>query len=230
MTTYIGIDVAKRFFDLYDLVEEKHQRFENNNDGITACVTHLGTRAPALIVLESTGGYEMNLAIELQGGGFSVAVVNPKRIRDFARASGQLAKTDRIDARIIAEYAAPLQPPPQGVWNKHIRAIKALVARRVIADWQEGAPQMLPRLRVVFGGKTAVPFWQAGGGFDRNLYEMARVRKAIEYIEYNPVRRGLVSEVTDWRWSSARARAGKGDAPILINAIEFDHEEINGHT
>ncbi len=56
---------------------------------------------------------------------------------------------------------------------------------------------------------------------------MTRIKKAIEYIEYNPVRRGLVSEATDWRWSSAQARAGKRDVPILIDAIEFDHGEIN---
>ena len=63
-----------------------------------------------------------------------------------------------------------------------------------------------------------------GGKFDRNLYQMARVRKEIEY---NLVRRGLVTEAMDWRWFSAQARAGKGDAPVLIDAIEFDHGEIN---
>lgn len=130
MKTYVGIDVAKRFFDLYDLAEEKHQRFDNSRKGITACVKHLKKRRPASIVMENTGGYEMDLAVALHSSGLPVAVVNAKRIRDFARAMGQLAKTDAIDARIIAQYAAKLQPVPQGVWDEQTRTIKALVARR----------------------------------------------------------------------------------------------------
>jgi transposase len=130
MTTYIGIDVAKRFFDVYDSAAKTDQRYANDNNGISACLTYLRPRTPALIVLENTGGYEMKLAVELQAAGFPVAVVNPKRIRDFARASGQLAKTDKIDARIITRYAATLQPPARGVWDAQTRAIKALVARR----------------------------------------------------------------------------------------------------
>jgi len=130
MTRYIGIDVAKRFFDVYDSAAAKDQRFANDDHGISACSASLCSPPPALIVLENTGGYEMNLAVVLQAAGFPVAIVNPKRIRDFARASGQLAKTDKIDARIIARYAATLQPPPQGVWDAQTRALKALVARR----------------------------------------------------------------------------------------------------
>ena len=130
MKTYLGIDVAKRFFDLYDSTEEKHQRFDNNRQGIAACVQDLKNRQPTLIVMENTGGYEMDLAVALYDAELPVAVVNPKRIRDFARATGRLAKTDKIDARIIAQYAATLQPPAQGVWDAHARAIKALVARR----------------------------------------------------------------------------------------------------
>ena len=130
MTTYIGIDVAKRFFDLYDTAAQKHAHFENTPAGIKTCMDQLAPRRPALIVLENTGGYETDLAVALQAAGLPVAVVNPRRIREFARATGQLAKTDRIDAQIIARYAAMLQPPPRGVWDAQTRAIKALVARR----------------------------------------------------------------------------------------------------
>ena len=89
---------------------------------------------------------------------------------------------------------------------------------------------MLHRLCVVSRGKTSLQFWQAGGGFDWNLYQIGRIRKAIEYIEYNPVRRGLVTEAMEWQWSSARAHKGKDDTPLLIDAIEFDREGINGHS
>jgi len=130
MKIFIGVDVAKGFFDLYDLTEEKHQRFDHNPGGIKSCLAFLSSRNPTLIVMESTGGYEMDLAIALSEAGLSVAVVNPKRIRDFARATGKLAKTDKIDARVIAVYAATLQPPARGVLDEHLRILKELVARR----------------------------------------------------------------------------------------------------
>jgi len=130
MSTFIGIDVAKESFDLYDLAEDQPQHFEHSAAGISACLRYLRQGRPTLIVMESTGGYETALAVALSDAGLPVAVVNPKRIRDFARATGQLAKTDQIDARVIAGYAATLQPPPQGVWDEQTRTIKALVARR----------------------------------------------------------------------------------------------------
>jgi len=147
MNTYVGIDVAKRFFDLYDLATEKHQRFDHTPVGISACITSLTACTPALIVMESTGGYETNLAVALSEAGLPVAVVNPKRVRDFARATGRLAKTDKIDARIIALYAAMLQPPARGVWDEHTRTIKALVARRrQLVDMQTAERNRLEHL------------------------------------------------------------------------------------
>jgi transposase len=89
MDVYVGIDVSKRFFDLYDLVEGHGERFDYNPAGIGACLKYLLRRSPVLVVMESTGGYEMNLAVALSDAGLPVAVVNPKRIRDFARATGR---------------------------------------------------------------------------------------------------------------------------------------------
>ena len=85
---------------------------------------------PQLIVMEATGGYELALASTLQAEGFAVAVVNPRRIRDFARATGQLAKTDKLDARIIARFAATLEPMPTEQICENTQILKALVARR----------------------------------------------------------------------------------------------------
>ncbi len=130
METYIGIDVAKGSFDLFDLSEEKHRRFDHTPAGIKSCLAFLASRHPALIVMESTGGYEMDIAVVFSEAGLPVAVVNPKRVRDFARATGRLAKTDKIDARLIAVYASTLQPPAQGVLEERLRILKGLVARR----------------------------------------------------------------------------------------------------
>lgn len=130
MSVHVGIDVAKAHFDLHDREADHGERFAYTPVGVRACVQYLCGRTPALIVMESTGGYETELAVALTDAGLPVAVINPRRIRDFARALGKLAKTDQIDARIIAEYAAILQPAPRGVWDEQTRAIKALVARR----------------------------------------------------------------------------------------------------
>jgi transposase len=85
---------------------------------------------PPLIVLEATGGYERRLVSELVAADLPVRVVNPKRIRDFARAKGKLAKTDKLDARVIAQYAAMFQPPAQAPVDEISLKIKELVARR----------------------------------------------------------------------------------------------------
>ena len=83
-----------------------------------------------LIVLEATGGYQTQLAAMLYDAGLPVAVVNPRQVRDFARATGRLAKTDRIDAEILAQFGRAIQPPPREIGDENDRNIKALVTRR----------------------------------------------------------------------------------------------------
>ena len=130
MATYAGIDVAKHGFDLAFEPKKKMQHFDNDAEGIQHCREVLLERQPELIVMEPTGGYEVPLVSELQAAGLPVAVVNARRIREFARASGQLAKTDKLDAQIIARFAAVLQPPAQETMDEQTRTMKALVARR----------------------------------------------------------------------------------------------------
>jgi transposase len=130
MRNCIGIDVAKQYFDLHCLKTGQDQRMENSTDGIRQCIALCSKIHPELIVMEATGGYELTLASTLQSEGFAVAVVNPRRIRDFARAAGQIAKTDTLDARIIARFAAMLQPMPTEQINENTQKLKAMVARR----------------------------------------------------------------------------------------------------
>ncbi len=130
---------------------------------------------------------------------------------------------------IMPEHVHLLLHPEEENYSitRIMQSIKGPFARRVLAEWRNHAPKILSRLRVKTGDKVSFRFWQAGGGFDRNMYQMSRVKKAIEYIEYNPVRRGLVSAAIDWSWSSARDRAGMADTPLLIDALEFGDAGIN---
>ena len=130
MATYVGIDIAKHGFDLAIEPKQKVQHFDNNTDGIRQCCRMLKKLQPALVVMEPTGGYETALVIQLHACDIPVARVNARRIREFARSVGQLAKTDKLDARIIARYAASIKPPAQEDLGKHARLMKALVARR----------------------------------------------------------------------------------------------------
>lgn len=130
MKTFVGVDVAKAHVDLFDTETQKHRRFENYSEGISRCTDYLVSLNPQLIVMESTGGYETSLASALQSAQLPVAVVNPRRVRDFGRAVGRLAKTDRIDAMLLANYAATVSPPERPMRDRKSRLMKALVARR----------------------------------------------------------------------------------------------------
>ena len=127
---HVGIDVSKRFFDVHILEDKVDRRFTTERKQIAGCVRMLAERKPKLVVMEATGGYELDLLSALQEAGLSVAVVNPRRIREFARASGKIAKTDKLDAQIIALYGAKLQPTAKEPLQAYMMALKALTARR----------------------------------------------------------------------------------------------------
>jgi transposase len=130
MKTYVGIDVAKAHVDLYDNRTSQHVRFANNRTGINKCVKRLVSLSPQVIVVESTGGYELDVVVALDEARLPVVVVNPRQVREFARAVGRLAKTDRIDAQVLAQFAAAMQPRPRPLPDHRSRQMKALVARR----------------------------------------------------------------------------------------------------
>jgi transposase len=127
---WIGIDVAKAWLDVASTEGTAVRRFANEADGIAAVVTELTARAPQLIVLEATGGHETALAAALSVAGLAVAVVNPRQVRDFARATGQLAKSDALDARILALFGQRMQPPARPLPEATAQDLAALLARR----------------------------------------------------------------------------------------------------
>lgn len=130
MKTYVGIDVSKSHLDVCDTARGRHVRFENASVGIAECARYLAGLSSQLVVVESTGGYEVDLTLALRGAGLPLAVVNPRWVRDFGRALGRLAKTDRIDAKLLADYAATVKPPRRPILDGRNRLMKALVARR----------------------------------------------------------------------------------------------------
>ena len=127
---YVGIDVAKDSLDVHILPHTRRIHCTTNTKDVQKLIDRLRGLKVNLVVLEATGGYGTTLAAELQQAGLAVAVVNPRQVRNFAKATGRLAKTDRIDAEVLALFAQRIQPPARSVGDENERKIKALVARR----------------------------------------------------------------------------------------------------
>ena len=127
---YVGLDVAKAHIEAAVWPEARTWRVGHTEVALAALVQQIHALQPALVVLEATGGYETTLAGLLVAAGCPVAVVNPRQVRDFAKAIGQLAKTDTIDANVLALFAARIQPTPRPWPDTATQDLAALVARR----------------------------------------------------------------------------------------------------
>jgi transposase len=127
---YVGIDVSKERLDVAVLPSGEKRQFANNEDGMSKLIAKLRKKHPTLIVMEPTGGYEIPVAGALAAEDIPVAVVNARQIRDYARAVGKLAKTDRLDAMVIAEFAQRVQPEVRPLRDEENQEIKAIVSRR----------------------------------------------------------------------------------------------------
>jgi len=127
---FIGIDVAKDRLDVHVRPGGEAFAVARDGEGVAALVERLKESGPQLIVLEATGGFEQVVAAGLAAAGLPVVVVNPRQIRDFARALGRLAKTDRIDAEVIALFAERVRPELRPLPDDQARELDELVTRR----------------------------------------------------------------------------------------------------
>jgi transposase len=130
VSTFVGIDVSKAALDVALRPQGAPWRCANDEAGIADLVGHLRPLSPQVIVLEATGGLERVAVAALALAGLPVAVVNPRQVRDFAKASGRLAKTDALDAAALAHFAEALHPEPRPLPDAQGQALAALVERR----------------------------------------------------------------------------------------------------
>jgi transposase len=127
---YIGIDISQDNLDIADYPDEQIWKHKNSHGGIAKTVAKLKGLNPKLIVMEATGGLETPLRQALDQAGLPVAVINPRRIRDFARSMGILAKTDKLDAKIMAYFAAKIEPTPHPPPDEASQKLENFLARR----------------------------------------------------------------------------------------------------
>ena len=130
MEHFVGIDVSKDRLDVHVRPSGESFVVGRHGEGLATLVERLQALAPDLVVMEATGGYETVVASAVGAAHLPLAVVNPRQIRDFARATGKLAKTDRLDAAAIAHFAEAVRPPARPIADAEAQLLGELVARR----------------------------------------------------------------------------------------------------
>lgn len=126
----VGIDVSKATLDVSVYPRGKTWQVEHSPAGMTALTEELADLGPTVVVVEATGGLEMSLTAALSVAGFPVVVVNPRQVRNFARATGKLAKTDKLDAQVLAQFGAMVRPQVRPLPDAARLELRALVTRR----------------------------------------------------------------------------------------------------
>ncbi len=208
----VGIDVAKAALDVAVRPDRAERHLPNDAQGIAEIVAWLQGIHPQVIVLAATGGYEAPVVAELCLAGLPVAVVNPRQVRDFAKASGPLAKTDRLDAQVLAHFAAALRPTPRPLPDAQAQELAALVERR----------------RQLVAMRTAE---QARLGVTRVPRVRAHIQAHLAWLDAEVAGldadlRRLVQASPLWRAQDNLLRSVPGIGPIISRSLLADLPEL----
>jgi transposase len=208
---FVGIDVGKKKDDVYVHGLANESQFHNDAEGIRELVDSMRQLSPTLIVAEATGGYERLMVAHLSAAGLPIAVVNPTRVRRFAESLGQLAKTDKIDARMIAHFASVVRPP--------VRTLKS--------EEEEYLGELLDRRRQIIAMQTAEK--------NRLHTSRGRIRDDIqEHVDWlTSKQRELDKEIAhlirsnqEWSEKEALLRSVPGVGPVTAATLLADLPEL----
>jgi transposase len=205
MSSYLGLDVAQASVVLASEPAGRTGQFATDVPGLQALVAACQAQPVTLIVLEATGGYEAPVAAALATAGLPVTIVNPRQVRAFAQALGRLAKTDRVDAEVLALFAARVQPTPRPLPDAATQELEALLARRrQLLEMLHAERQRLPRARgrEVRRNLRAHIRWLEHGGIDADA-ELERL------IQASPV----------WRVHDELLQSVPGVGPTLARTL-----------
>jgi transposase len=187
-------------------------RVANDSKGIDELVAKLRGSSPALVVLEPTGGYEAPVAAALAVAGVSVAVVNPRQVRDFAKATGKLAKTDALDAAVLARFAEAVRPEPRPLEDEQSRELGEMVTRR-----RQVVDMLVAETNRMHACRDAA--------LRKSLYEhVAWLRKQLKELD-----RGLDAKLRDtplWREKDDLLRTVPGVGPVLSRTLLAELPEL----
>jgi len=208
---FVGIDVAKDFLDVAVRPSGEYWRCANREANIAALGARLCTLAPALVVMEATGGFEVPPAAALASVGLPVAVINPRQVRDFARSTGTLAKTDRLDAQMLARFAEAVRPEVRPLPNEMHRLLASLAARR---------RQLVEMLTAERNRRQAAPPVLRAELDEHIAWLAARLERLDGELNQ------LVQESPLWRAKDKLLRSVKGVGPVLSTTLLTDLPEL----
>jgi len=208
---FVGIDVAKDKVDIAVRPTQEEWQAALTPSGIAQVVSRLGEIGPRLVVLEATGGMERPWLLALAGVGLPVVVCNPRQVRDFAKASGHLATTDKIDARVLAHFGEPMRPAIHPLPDAAVVELSASLARR--SQLLEMMTAEKHRL------STALPVVRAR--IERHLDWLTRELEAIDHdlevrVQANP----------DWQGKDVILRSVPGVGRVLSTTLLGDLPEL----
>ena len=211
MQTFIGIDVAKRELEIAERPSGARWTAANDAQGLAAVVARLRDLGPVRIVVEPTGGYELALVAALSAAGLPVVVVNARQVRDFARAVGRLAKTDAIDAAMLAYFAEAIRPELRALPDEMTRALQDWVARRRQLLEMIGAEEQ----RLAMGQRAIRPQIQRHIEWLRR--ELGDVDNELE---------GMLRSSPIWREQDDLLRTVPGVGPVLTRTLLAEVPEL----
>ena len=204
-----GIDVSKDWLDV--AIGDESLRVANDAAGIGALIERLRSTDVQWVVMEATGGYETQAASAIAGAGLRLAVVNPRQVRDFAKATGRLAKSDRIDARVIAAFGEAIEPQVARLPDEQTRELQGLLTRR----------SQLVGMRVQESNRLAL---MEGTMRKQIKSHIAWLDKAIDEVNTDITARLRKSPV--WREKDELLRSLKGIGPITSSTLMASLPEL----
>lgn len=197
---FIGIDVSKDTLDVAVRPTGEKMVFANTEDGLVMMTDFIKPFSPRLVVLEATGGWERSAVGALAAKGLPVVVVNPRQVRDFAKAKGILAKTDKIDAQVIAQFAESIRPEVRPLKTEEAQKLEALLSRR---------RQILQMLTAEKNRLHSAPAWIRK---DIQIH-IQWLEKTLD--KFNKELDRLVKKSPIWRAKDKILQSAKGVGPIL---------------
>ena len=201
---FVGIDVAKRQLDIATRPCDDVWPSANDEAGIKDLLKRLRGLRPTLIVVEATAGYELSLVLALAAAQLPFAVANPRQVRDFAKGTGHLEKTDKIDARVLAHFAEVVQPAPRPLPSEATQKLNALVVRR---------RQLVSMLTAEENRRATAP-QEIRGEIEAHLRWLEQRLSGIE----KELRQAIKAD-SRWREEDRILRSAKGVGPALSTSL-----------
>lgn len=209
METYVGIDVSRDTLDVAIHGDDSFWQFENSKKGIDKLCKLMKKVKPEIIAFEATGGYEMPLYIALDQAGMPASPVNPRQVRDFAKATGKLAKTDVLDARIIARFTSAILPEPRPVPKS--QQIKEIIARRT------------QLVQMIVAEKNRLHKAQENIG-ERIMAHIKWLEKELDSTDKELAK--SISDSPEWQKKSDLLQSTPGVGPVLATTLLADLPEL----